>query len=294
MDRITILHGPNQRTIDLENIKYLIGDNELVKYDIYYSLKSELNKTLNSEYSIENSMKHQCLFNGNAFDSKIWKFIEISPFFDFDSDIKMGTKSLFHKYLESCGEQIEQFSSFKSIQEDVQMLNDELKSFNFNVNQKEVNITLNDLPLATIVKEIIPKISSAESICNVADLSYEDIMLLQISLLEKIAIKSIDKKILCCCFLPKLTPSLRSALIGLRYKNLFLLVFTPDVVCKNLCENIVCSKKYLDLANDDMICDCIMDLPFHIELDEFKKRALSIIENDFADKSDQLTIELFS
>lgn len=294
MDRITILHGTNRHTIDLENIKYLIGGNELLKYDIYYSLKSELNKTLNSEYAIENGLKHQCLFNETTFDSKIWKFIEISPFFEFDSDIKMGTKSLFHKYLESCGEQIEQFSSYKSIQEDAQLLNDELKSFHFLINKKEVNFVLNNLPFATIVKEIIPTISNDDSICNAGDLSYEDIMLLQISLLEKIAVNSIDRKILCCCFLPKITPLLRSALIGLRYKNLYLLVFTPNVVCKNLSENVLCSKKYLDLANDEMICDFIMDLPFHIELDEFKKRASICIENGFVDKSDQLAIELFS
>ena len=92
MHRIEIMKGNKEYSFDIERYKLIIGKNDFAKHEIFYILRNHFSKTTFSEFATEFNQRRKVMFDGNNMDVKRWKFIEINPYFDVESDFKLGTK----------------------------------------------------------------------------------------------------------------------------------------------------------------------------------------------------------
>jgi|LSQX01.1.fsa_nt_gb hypothetical protein len=295
MHRITLNKGIEKYSIDIQNIKYLIGDNQQVKFNIYQLLKGAFSKAQNSEYAIENNLKHSVYFDDKPFDLKFWRFFEVSSQFDLENDMKMGSKSLVLKYLESFSEQLERCETFTTLSLLAKALNEEFFEVDtiLSFNDKRLSFSISDIPTSVIFKECAPTIRSDDLEMNYSDLSYEDIILFQLEMIFLIAQRERDKNAIVFCTIPVITTKISEFLMKCSDENLYLIVETRDVSKCSLLEVLVCSRLYADFANEELLLDIIMDLPFHIQKNELLEQIDLIINNGNNDKNNPIYIAFF-
>ena len=296
MHRIEIMKGNKEYSFDIERYKLIIGKNDFAKHEIFYILRNHFSKTTFSEFATEYNQRRKVMFDGNNMDVKRWKFIEINPYFDVESDFKLGTKSLMNKYLSSFSIDFEQNETFRTASLLLNSLNDDFfkNATSIDLGDKEVHFQLGEIARPIIFKEAVPCILSSNSECNTADLDYEEIILLQLNLLIQIAEKNKDTSFLSYCFIPYFTPKIKAKIISAKSENLFILISTNTLFETEIRNISILATKYIDFANSEMIIDRIMDMPFHIEKEELIEKSKNILFNNSRDVANCLYIELFS
>lgn len=295
MHRFIIDYGVKEKTLDIENYKFLIGDNYREKFKIFETIRSCFNKVPNSEFAIENNLKHRMFFDEKPLDPKQWRYFELTPFFDVETDIKLGTKSLMGKYLDSFANDLEQNEIFNTLQILINSLNDEFfdKETCINLGDKEFKLQLSDVNRSTISKEIIGHIIHNNFECNSSDLSYEEIILLQLKIIDVIASKNNDKLMFVYCNFPYLTSEIKTHIIGMKYENLFILIDTLHISNISISDIAVSSKHYIDFTNEEVLLDVMMDFPFHISLESLLEKCQNSILTNCYNPKDSLIIEIF-
>lgn len=295
MHRFTLNYDSSIFKIDIEDYKFIIGNNFHNKFKLYETLKAAFNKMPNSDYAIEKNNKYSVTFDDKPIDSRKWKFFEITPFFDLENDMKIGTKSLIGKYLDAVSNNFEQNEIFNTLSILVNSINDDFLEEETAVSfgDKEFKLRLADITKSILLKEIFAEITCEDIDCNYVDLSYEEIILLQLNLLEKIASKNKDKLLFIYCYIPCMTPKIKNKILGFKYVGCFLIVDTLSIRNVDISKIALSSKHSLDFCNDDMIYDLLMDMPFHIEVGDFVSRCENaILSGDFS-SSDRAIIEIF-
>lgn len=295
MHRFIIDYGVKEKTLDIENYKFLIGDNYREKFKIFETIRSCFNKVPNSEFAIENNLKHKMFFDEKPLDPKQWRYFELTPFFDVETDIKLGTKSLMGKYLDSFANDLEQNEIFNTLQILINSLNDEFfdKETCINLGDKEFKLQLSDVNRSTISKEIIGHIIHNNFECNSSDLSYEEIILLQLKIIDVIASKNNDKLMFVYCNFPYLTSEIKTYITGMKYENLFILIDTLHISNISISDIAVSSKHYIDFTNEEVLLDVMMDFPFHISLESLLEKCQNSILTNCYNPKDSLIIEIF-
>lgn len=295
MHRFIIDYGAKEKTIDIENYKFLIGDNYREKFKIFDTIRSCFNKVPNSEFAIENNLKHKMFFDEKPLDPKHWRYFELTPFFDVETDIKLGTKSLMGKYLDSFANDLEQNEIFNTLQILINSLNDEFfdKETCIDLGDKEFKLQLSDINRSTISKEIIGHIIHNNFECNSSDLSYEEIILLQLKIIDVIASKNNDKLMFVYCNFPYLTSEIKTHITGMKYENLFILIDTLHISNISISDIAVSSKHYIDFTNEEVLLDVMMDFPFHISLESLLEKCQNSILTNCYNPKDSLIIEVF-
>lgn len=296
MHRFKFLNGYNTYSLDIDDYKFLIGNNYEIKYEIYRTLKAQFAKIGNSEFAVENNNKHMALCDEKALDNKQWRFFEVTPFFELEADMKMGTKSLLGKYLESIGDFLEQNEFYNTLQILLNSLNDEFfdHETKVDIGDKELKLQIGDITKSNIAKEIYPQISGNGFECNFADLSYEEIILFQLNIIEKILNKtSKDINTIIYCNLPYLTSKILLSLYGLSYENTFTIIDTPKAPKVSIEKVGVSGDIFLDFANDEMILDKIMDFPFHTSKEEVRESVSKYINSRENEITNRSIIEIF-
>ncbi len=295
MKRLKIQEGSREWSIDVHNFKLLIGNNIEQKYQVNSVLRNCLNKLSTSEFAMENQRKRYCYLNEKLIDTKQWKYFEINQFFDLETDMKLGTKSLILKYLETFADEIEESETFETLKILFDSFGKEFFTDNTGIEfqNKTLNFSLDTFTKSIIFKSLIPIISCDEFSCNSADLSYKEIILLQLKLISQIAKKSFDKGVIAYCSIPQITSEIEKCLCSINLDNLILLVDTNTLLDVDSSYYSIFSTNYLDLANEEMVLDKIMELPFHIEKENLYNRFRNYVSEPNAHKDDLLIKTLF-
>ncbi len=295
MDRFSVFCGGNIYDIDLRFYKFLIGTGYQKKFDIYGTLKSCFNKIPNSEYASEQNARHGLLFNGKPIDSRKWKYFEVTPFFDMENELKIGSKSLVGKYLDSFSDKIEQNEIFNTLKILVNSFNQEFfeKETTLEISDKEFKLELSEITRSTIFKEVISTITHDFLLCNCADLDYEETILLQLKIIDSIASSNTDKLMCVYCNIPYLTRKIKAQITGMKYKGCFILVDTLRISEVDISDCSVVTDFYVDFANSELLIDKIMDFPFHIEIEELIARCQNAINTGFYDPKDKAIVVIF-
>lgn len=295
MHRFKYGKGNNEYSLDVENIKFLIGDNKRLKFTLYNIAHSVFNKISNSESAVEQMGKHSLSFDERYVNLKEWLYFEVTPFFDLEADCKMGTKSLLSKYLDSKSDLLDQSEIFNTLSILVNSINEDFfdNETKINFGNKELKLQLGEITRPIICKEVYPVITNEDYACNSADLEYEELILLQLALIEKICATNISKNIYVYCYIPYLTGKIRESLYGIKYERCFLIVDTDEIPKTDINSFCICSKHYLDFANHEMVLDKLSDFPFHIEKDELILLCETAINDGIFDKNKTPIVELF-
>lgn len=296
MHRFILGQGNTEYLIDIDNYKYLVGNNFDTKFRIYSIFKNHFSKINNSDFAIEQRYKRECLFDGKIINLKEWRFFEVSPYFDLDTDMKMGTKSLLLKYLDSFSDFLDYNDTMNTLSILVNSLNEEFFDVEtpIQIGDKTIKLQLSNITRPTIFKEVVPVIYSDDNDCNSADLTYEEHILLQLKIIESILSKENSRYSLIYANIPHITKSIELAILGMKHENAFVIVQTNEIPKDNYQNFAICSSRFIDLSNDDMIIDRIMDVPFHISKEDFIKTTQDYFFNKTIDSKNNLIIELFS
>ena len=244
MNKLTITDGNNRFEIQMENKKYIIGKNVKKKRKLELMIKQFFQKT-ESEYRCEYNFETKLLLNDEIMNCKRMLFLEISPYYSLYEDCKLNSKSLVLKYLEKKLQNQEYFDTINTL--DILF-----KSFAEELNDDNLNILFHEMNVKQLLK-ILEVYFNDDMQKDEFDLSYEEIIRLQIHLINEIIVNTEDKDaIVVLANIPFITDELLDELKHTHHT--FYFIFTNNYCNKMKIEEVMLSEKeFYDLADVNSI-----------------------------------------
>lgn len=246
MKKLSISNGNIKRNIIIDHVKYILGSNEVNKYYLKQSVKQYFNK-VKSGYRDE--IGQNCLFeiDGSPVDKKNTLFYEVTESYSIVDDAKLNAKSLMLKYLETLYESAEYLDTINTLNILMESLSDEV-SENAYIQSE----------FSSYSPKLLTKLVTAhyfdESYKDEFDLSYEELVILQLNMIDYItqnsnkyayAIIEIN--------LPCLTEEIINKIEEISHDRVYCLVFTR--VINNGREADICIEEddFLDFADEETV-----------------------------------------
>ena len=273
MNKIECTINNKKYEIVLENFKILFGSNYNETYEVYKCLKTFFNKIPYSEFHKENNIRNSILLNDNFIDVRNSLFFEVNIDFDFILDAKLGTKSLILKYLENTLEGIEYHESFNTIKELLySFINYEIKDqVVLEFNDLNFLTECDDFNMKSLIKYIIPILLKNDLEINNLDLTYQELIVFQIKLINRIAEKC-KKNVFIAANIPCITQNILKEL-NLLNKNIYFIILSNHFNCEIDINNVIFTDlRWLDFSNETTLIDYMMDMPFHYDINELKTK----------------------
>lgn len=233
------------------------------------SVEQILLKKDNSDF-YKSKTSNEILLNNEPLSGFNTFYYRIDPYFDLETDLKLGSKSLLLRYLQVKMEDIEYNPSFESANSELQSLNDTyLKDNNINYELMKINFKIENINLKTILKLIDAELTYDGINANMYDLDYNDLIILQLIIIKEIA-NRVNKEIILIY-----DGSIDDELLywlenNIKDSRIKLLIFTNcnhGMLKKT--NYLLMNKQNIDLNSElDVKNSIIMDLPFHIEIGE--------------------------
>lgn len=247
MKQLLISNGNINRTIIIDHTKYVLGSNAVNKFYIKQAVRQYFNKTI-SGYREE--IGSECYFkiDDNPVDKKNTFFYEVTENYSINEDAKLSMKSLMLKYLETLYSSIDYMDTLNTFNILVESLSDEVSENAF------VQSEFSTYSPKLLTKLVTAHYYEDESYKDEYDLSYEDLVILQLNMINYIAVNS--KKyayIILFIDIPLLTDEIRSKIDEISNDRVYCIVFSKtirDVEIENIC---VEEDYFLDFANEEMV-----------------------------------------
>lgn len=282
MIQIVIQTGTEKITLSLGDVTYFYGPNYDLKFNIIQTLRKHFFNVDQSEYDHEMGKVSSIYIDGEILNIKKWKYYELSPAFNLETEFKLGSKSLMIQYIESNLVNIEYEEEVSSINILYTVLGEimsqKLNIENFNI---EIEPSLIELSLKTIIKSLELKALKEEHIASSHNLTYSDLMNFQIHIAKSIAKQNPHKHYIFKVDLPNLN---KDILVNLNeIENAHFIVVNEHCILETNRENVVYfGKQIVDFSNDIEIYEKIMlEYGSITTLDD-----LNIIINQFLTKKD--------
>lgn len=247
MKQLLISSGNINRTIIIDHIKYVLGSNAMNKYYLKQAVRQYFNKTV-SGYREE--IGSECYFkiDDSPVDKKNTFFYEVTENYSINDDAKLSTKSLMLKYLEILYSDLNCMDTLNTLNILVESLSDEVSENAFIQSE-----------FSTYSPKLLTKLVTAhyyedESYKDEYDLSYEDLIILQLNMIDYI-VKNSKKYAYIILFIdiPLITDEIKSKIDELSKDRVYCLVFSKTVKVTEI-ENICVEEDYfLDFANEEMV-----------------------------------------
>lgn len=285
MKKLTLCKGKETYELYINRKKIIAGKNYLKKYELLKIFRNTFNQQ-NSEYSENRDQIYQILVNDSKINPKKSYMIDLSTNFDLNTDLKMGSKSLTLKYMESTLSESDYNDSVNTINLLFQSLEEEINNL-----QNDIKITIGQLNNKNIVKLFSPFLVIGDEKACMYDLNYEEFILTLLRMVSKILENAVFEEVFLLLDIPILTSCINTYIQNL--KKCYVLIFTNDYPSHICIEDFyICSKYSLDFADDEELY-AIMCEEGHIayELEEVKQM-LSNYLNHVKDKYTGLIKEL--
>lgn len=247
MKQLLISSGNINRTIIVDHIKYVLGSNTMNKYYLKQAVRQYFNKTV-SGYREE--IGSECYFkiDDSPVDKKNTFFYEVTENYSINDDAKLSTKSLMLKYLETLYSDVNYMDTLNTLNILIESLSDEVSENAFV--QSEFSIYSPKL----LTKLVTAHYYENEYYKDEYDLSYEDLIILQLNMIDYI-VKNSKKYAYIILFIdiPLITDEIKSKIDELSKDRVYCLVFSKTVKGTEI-ENICVEEDYfLDFANEEMV-----------------------------------------
>lgn len=287
MNKITIEVGRKKESFGINRVKYFFGSNYISKHNILSKIRQSLLKINNSEYSEEFNTKSYMYFDDRMIDSKKWFYYDISSTYDLKKDIKLGTKSLVLKYFEGQIKDIDYSDTLRTVNILLEQLSEEIITKDLNTNEQELKLDFdfNELNSKTISKMIDFRILKKDLLITEYDLSYEELIILQIELLKKIAFSNSEKNIFVLFDAKCITKRISERISNIKEKNMFIIVSTNHFFDIDMNHIVLFEKTIMDLSNDFYLQEEIInELPYIVSIVEFKMLLLDMMKGKTNDR----------
>lgn len=247
MKQLLISSGNINRTIIIDHIKYVLGSNAMNKYYLKQAVRQYFNKTV-SGYREE--IGSECYFkiDDSPVDKKNTLFYEVTENYSINDDAKLSTKSLMLKYLETLYSSVDYMDTLNTMNILIESLSDEVSENAF------VQSEFSTYSPKLLTKLVTAHYYEDESYKDEYDLSYEELIILQLNMIDYIVMNS--KKyayIILFIDIHLITDEIKSKIDEISKDRVYCLVFSKTVKDTEI-ENICVEEDYfLDFANEEMV-----------------------------------------
>lgn len=269
MNKLTIIN--NKMTIDIiiDDYKCIVGNDFTTKDLIEKTIHHYFNKLCQSEYSKENNIGYYILLDEQSVNIKDFDYYYVTPFFDMDLDLKMGSKSLSLAYINSLLENVDYDESFQTISI---LMNDIFENLDNTFEEEGIMPVFNmEFSKKEFIKLLELEFSKSDCVINNFDLSLHERIRLQLLMIKEVSRKS-DRK----TFIYLNSPHLREEEIEIikQIDGLKLLAF-ENTNADDITDLLVVDKNFIiDTLNENAVFDLCNNYSSHITIDEMKMKIL--------------------
>lgn len=217
------------------------------KYYLKQAVRQYFNKTV-SGYREEIGSECYLKIDDSPVDKKNTFFYEVTENYSINDDAKLSTKSLMLKYLETLYSDVNYMDTLNTLNILIESLSDEVSENAFV--QSEFSVYSPKL----LTKLVTAHYYEDESYKDEYDLSYENLIILQLNMIDYI-VKNSKKYAYIILFIdiPLITDEIKSKIDELSKDRVYCLVFSKTVKDTEI-ENICVEEDYfLDFANEEMV-----------------------------------------
>ena len=193
--------------------------------------------------------------------------------YDYSGDAKLTTKSLILKYLEYALEGIEYEDTFNTVKELLYaLINFELED-RVSINHENVNLSVEneDFNYKSLIKLLVPILTKDNLEINSLDIGYEESIILQIKLINKISIMS-KKNIIVIANIPEMTNKVIDE-INLLGEDVNMIIFSNSYNDNIPIESLILTDfGWLDLGSEEQVFEYIINSPFTSTVEAFTNK----------------------
>lgn len=271
MNKLTIKKGNIQFSFNINHIKYCVGLNYQSKYELKKIIFEYFHNTKITEYSENNTGKALISIDNLEINKKNSLFYYVHHQYSLQDDLKLSTKSLISKYLEILLSQID-------FNDTIQSINILLESFALELDSQIITSQFITQTPKSLLKLLMPFYMINDEQANEFDLSYDDIIILQLQMIKYIS-NDITKYVFCLIEIPELTHSIYEYIQSLD-QCLVIVILTSSTVLIELKDIYYMSNINIDCDNDEQIYEIFVSKGI-CTLKEAKEKLNNIIKNKY-------------
>lgn len=282
MHKISICHNNQNFSFSFGPLKFITGNNTEKKYEIIRILRKHFFGIEASEYAVENGIACNIKIDDKPLDTKRWKYYEIHSRFDIDYDLKLGSKSVSLKYMESTMVNIEYeplIQTINNLMKDLEVMVEYL--LNVIISDIEFKVNLPEMSLKTILKLIELNLYKDDSKMNMYDINILRSIELQTKIIKKIATLNPQNEYIITIETQELSKQLMIEVENHQIPNLNFIIITEDRIDTNVNNVVSISSKIIDFANEvDLYNEIIMEADFQMSMELLKEYLSAYIKKD--------------
>lgn len=271
MNKLVFKKGNIQFSFNINHIKYCVGLNYQSKYELKKIIFEYFHNTKITEYSENNTGKALISIDNLEINKKNSLFYYVHHQYSLQDDLKLSTKSLISKYLEILLSQIDYNDTIQSI-------NILLESFALELDSQIITSQFITQTPKSLLKLLMPFYMINDEQSNEFDLSYDDIIILQLQMIKYIS-NDITKYVFCLIEIPELTHSIYEYIQSLD-QCLVIVILTSSTVLIELKDIYYMSNINIDCDNDEQIYEIFVSKGI-CTLKEAKEKLNNIIKNKY-------------
>lgn len=268
MNLLTIKKGNRRYELQIDQVKYCIGNNFEEKFEFIKILNEVMLSSKESEYSNNNIGHAQVLLNEQNITSKNNCYYRVNHYYSINNDLKLNTHSLVAKYLEIL---ISQNSNIDTIS----TINLLLESFTNELSNELIYLKFITYTPKQFLKILLPVFFKENDKANEYDLSYNELVILQLKMIDFISRNQINKSI-CLIEIPYLTKEINDYVIEMNNCFVIILFYKTDLIL-NLNDIYLFDNTSLDLNDEEQIYNTFLNKGI-CTLQEAKEKMKKIIE----------------
>lgn len=272
MNKLTIKNQNEIYELLINDYKIIFGNNYEKKDCIIRTLEGYFAKTGASEYLIEMDKKIDLLWNDSYLRINDFEFIKISSDFDISQDLKMQTKSLTIKAIESYLDTFELSDAYQSLSigffHTVDEINDELSDYF--LNRTVLNLT------SSFSKKSLIKLLSANLLIEECDTNNFDY-----TINDRINYQLVLTKIICDKLNKKCILLINSPIISEENYKLIESIKAFKIIISNDFKDFDYDNYYItedisiDLSNEEELYNYCMESSMYTSIEETKKALIN-------------------
>ena len=269
MKKISLIKGNIRIEFAIDRIKYIIGNNYEYKYMIKQLFNEYFSSTKDSDYSINNTGKIKLLVNDLQSIKRETLYFSVNTNYSLSTDLKLTSKSLILKYLEILLNKEEYYDTLNTI-------NILLEAFSSEIDDHIISTVFQTFSPKTLTKLITPLYLKEEEQANEYDMSYDEIILFQLRMINYIAKHSYMNNIFILLEIPYVSQSIKEYLNEIDHALVIIIThqYYGSIDLKDI---YLVDDQLLDLFDENTIYE-ISTLYGIYRLEEAKMKFKEIIE----------------
>lgn len=269
MKNLVIKKGIYKYQLQIDKIKYCLGFNFIEKYQFKNMLFEYFYNSKLSEYSKEN-IGEVCLeINENQIKNKDVSFYYVDHNYSIDIDLKLNSKSLISAYLETLLLDEQYIDTITSI-------NILFEAFASELDDNLITPKFITYTPKQFLKILAPIFCYEEEQANEHDLSYNELIIFQLKMINYIAKKQ-QRLVICLVEIPELTLEINDILKNMDNCLVIVLLFKYNLEL-NLKDIILFDNIVLDLNDEEQLYNYFIGKGIYT-VQEAKDKMKKIIDN---------------